>query len=146
MTGLRRLAAPALALVVATVLGACGTAPSPTGLCERYAEVQASVQQLASAPVASGTTEQLQASADQLHQQVDKLRDALDRIQAVSDGRLDQAIGVARQQLDEIRAALVVARYAAAETLAPQITQAGEDIRAALAPVRNLLDSQCATG
>ena len=63
-----------------------------------------------------------------------------------SDGRLDQAIGVARQQLDEIRASLVVAKYQAAETLGPQITQAVDDLRASLAPVTKLLDSQCASG
>lgn len=146
MTVPRRLAAPALAVAVAVVLGACGTAPSPTGLCDRYAEVTASVQQLRTAPMPSGPTEQLQADADQLRQQVDALKDALDRIQMMSDGRLDQAIGVARQQLDEIRAALVTAKYQAAETLGPQLTQAQDDVQAALAPVQNLLDSQCATG
>ncbi|HET8988193.1 MAG TPA: hypothetical protein VFN43_06740, partial [Humibacillus sp.] len=76
----------------------------------------------------------------------DKFADALDRIQMMSDGRLDSAIGQARQQLDEIRASLVVARYTAAETLGPQITQAVDDLENTLAPVTNLLESQCATG
>jgi hypothetical protein len=134
------------ALLVVGLLAGCGTVPSPTTLCDRYAEVTATVEQLRSAPAPSGPVEDLRTAADQLALRVDTLSDTLDRIQAVSDGRLDQAIGQARQQLDEVRAGLVTARYQAAETLGPQVTQAQEDLRVALAPVQGLLDSQCSTG
>lgn len=146
MTTPTRRLAPFVAVLLATAVAGCGTAPSPTGLCDRYSELRSSVKELRASAAPSGTVEQLQASADQLRQQADTLKDALDRIQMMSDGRLDQAIGVARQQLDEIRAQLVVAKYQAAETLGPQLTQAQEDLRAALAPVQQLLDSQCSNG
>jgi hypothetical protein len=142
-TTARRLAPT---LLVVGLLTACGTAPSPTGLCDRYAEVKASVQQLRSAPAPTGAVEGMRTTADQMVAQVDTLSSSLDRIQAVSDGRLDQAIGQARQQLDEVRAGLVTAKYQAAETLGPQLTQARKDLQAALAPVQGLLDSQCSTG
>jgi outer membrane PBP1 activator LpoA protein len=134
-------------VVIASVLVAgCGTAPPPQDACARYTELKATVEQLRATPVATGDVEQLRAAADELRLRADALKDALDRIQMVSDGRLDQAIGQARQQLDEIRASLVVAKYAAAETLVPQLTQAADDLRATVAPVANLLESQCATG
>ncbi|HET7763226.1 MAG TPA: hypothetical protein VFL46_12750 [Phycicoccus sp.] len=140
---IRRLA-PVLAATV--LLAGCGTAPSPTGLCDRYAELKASVAELRATPVPTGDVEQLRAAADDLRKSADAFRDALDRIQMMSDGRLDQAIGQARQQLDELRAQLATARYQAAETLAPQLAQARDDLRTALAPVQNLLDSQCSAG
>jgi chromosome segregation ATPase len=150
MTTPTRRVAPVLASLLTAVLvgglGGCGTAPSSVGLCDRYAELKTSVQQLRASTAPSVTVEQLRADADRLRQQVDKLADALDRIQMMSDGRLDSAIGQARQQLDEIRAQLVVAKYQAAETLGPQLTQAQDDLRAALAPVQQLLDSQCSAG
>lgn len=144
MTHLTRHLVPAL--VTAALLAGCGTAPAPQGACARYADLKATVEQLRATPVPSGDLEQLRATADQLRLKLDAAKDALDRIQMMSDGRLDQAIGVARQQLDEIRASLVVAGYAAAETLAPQLTQAVDDLENTLAPVTNLLESQCATG
>ncbi len=134
------------ALVAVALLAGCGTAPAPQGACARYADLKATVEQLRASPVPSGDLEQLRAAADQLRLRLDAAQDALDRIQTTTDGRLDQAIGVARQQLDEIRASLVVAKYSAAETLGPQVTQAADDLKATLAPVTNLLDSQCATG
>jgi DNA repair ATPase RecN len=133
-------------LVASALLAGCGTAPSPTGICDRYAELKASVAEIRANPVPTGDVEQLQATADDLRKSADAFRDALDRIQMMSDGRLDQAIGQARQQLDELRAQLTVARYQAAETLAPQLAQARDDLRTALAPVQNLLDSQCPAG
>ena len=142
-TSSRRLA-PLVALLVTAVVAGCGTAPSPTGLCDRYTELKASLADARASVAPSTTVDQLRAQADQLRQRADRLKDALDRIQMMSDGRLDQAIGVARQQLDELRAQLVVAKYQAAETLGPQLTQAQDDLRAAIAPVRQLLDSQCA--
>jgi hypothetical protein len=144
MTHLTRHLVPAL--VAAALLAGCGTAPAPQGACARYADLKATVEQLRATPVPSGDLEQLRSAADQVRLKLDAAKDALDRIQMMSDGRLDQAIGVARQQLDEIRASLVVAKYTAAETLGPQITQAVEDLKNTLAPVTNLLDSQCATG
>jgi len=134
------------AVIAATLLAGCGTAPAPQGACDRYSELKATVEQLRASPVPIGDVEQLRAAADQVRLKLDAARDALDRIQMMTDGRLDQAIGVARQQLDEIRASLVVAKYAAAETLGPQVTQAADDLAAALAPVQNLLDSQCISG
>jgi hypothetical protein len=144
MTHLTRRLAPAL--LAAALLAGCGTAPVPQDACARYADLQATVQQLRATPAPSGEVEQLRAAADQLRVELDAANDALDQIQMTTDGRLDQAIGQARQQLDEIRAELVVAKYAAAETLGPQITQAADDLQTAITPVMNLLDSYCAGG
>ncbi len=134
------------AVIAAALLAGCGTAPAPQGACARYADLKATVDQLRTSPVPSGDIEQLRAAADQARLKLDAAKDALDRIQMMTDGRLDQAIGVARQQLDEIRASLVVAKYTAAETLGPQVTQAVDDLKVTLAPVTKLLDAQCATG
>lgn len=144
MTSLTR---PLLAAAcAAALLAGCSTAPAPQDLCPAYEDLKATVQQVAAASVPTDDIEQLRVQADALRTQADAVRDLLDRIQMVSDGRLDQAIGTARQQLDEIRASLVTAKYQAAETLGPVLTQAREDLSQAVAPVKNLLDSQCATG
>ena len=100
-----------------------------------YADLKATVEQLRASPVPSGDVEQLRAAADQLRLKLDAAKDALDRIQMMSDGRLDQAIGVARQQLDEIRASLVVAKYSAAETPRSAGHPGGRRPRGPLAPV-----------
>lgn len=128
------------------LLAGCSTAPAPQEACPAYEDLKASVQQILSAPVPTGDVDALKAQADDLRTQADAVRDLLDRIQAVSDGQLDQSIATARQTVDEIRASLAVARYKGAETLAPQVAQAREDVRTAVAPVKNLLDSQCSTG
>ena len=75
--------------------------------------------------------------------QADKVRDTLDQIQRVSEGRLDTAIANARLSVDEMRESLIVARYDAAETLGPKITEAQANLRAAYAPVASALDTQC---
>lgn len=132
--------------VTGLLLAGCGTAPEPQGVCDRYAELQASVEELRATPPAADDVEQLRATADQLREQADALSDLLDRIQAASDGRLDQAIGQARQQVDELRAALATAKYQKAETLAAQLDEVRDELRTTLAPLKNLLDSQCAAG
>jgi hypothetical protein len=140
-TGIRRLA---LALVATGVLAGCGTAPAPQGLCTRYDELKAAAQQLRETPKPTGGVEELRTAADELGTRVDAFLASLDQIQAVSDGRLDQAIGQARQQLDELRVQLATAGSQAAETLSAQLAQTRKDIQTTLAPVKNLLDSQCA--
>lgn len=144
MTSTSRRLVP-LAIVLAVAAG-CGQTPAPQSTCDLYAELQTSVQELRASPASSEEIDRLRAEAKQLQQQVDEISAFLDQIQAASDGRLDQAIGEGQQKLDELRASLVTARYQAAETLAPQLDQIHEDLRTALAPVRYLLDSQCATG
>ena len=52
---------PLLAAALVMGLGACGTAPSPTGLCDRYTELKASVAQ-ARASVAPSATKCMDAS------------------------------------------------------------------------------------
>ena len=132
--------------VTGLLLAGCGTAPAPQGVCDRYADLQATVEELRSTPPASDDVEQLRATADQLREEADALSALLDQIQAASDGRLDQAIGQARQQLDELRVALATARYQKAETLASQLDEVRDELRTTLAPVKYLLDSQCAVG
>ena len=73
----------------------------------------------------------------------DKVRDTLDQVQRVSEGRLDTAIANARLSVDELRESLIVARYDAAETLGPKITEAQANLKEAYAPVASALDTQC---
>ena len=87
----------------------------------------------------------MQQQVDALRLQADKVRDTLDQVQRVSEGRLDTAIANARLSVDEMRESLIVARYDAAETLGPKITEAQENLRAAYAPVASALDTQCST-
>ena len=61
----------------------------------------------------------------------------------MSEGRLDTAISNARLRVDEMRESLVVARYDAAETLGPRITQAQDNLANAVAPVVAAIATQC---
>lgn len=134
------VAATALSLLLA----GCAQDPASQDLCARYADFQKASGELSSAPPLEGTdAEQLQQQVDALRLQADKVKDTLDQIQRVSEGRLDTAIANARLRVDEMRESLVVAKYDAAETLGPKITQAQDNLRNAVAPVVGALATQC---
>ncbi len=144
----RRLA-PALlaaALLAAALLAGCGADPAGQDLCARYDDLKAAVEDLRAAPPIDTTNvDEVQQQVDALRLQADKVRDTLDQIQRVSEGRLDTAIANARLSVDEMRESLIVARYDAAETLGPKITEAQANLREAYAPVASALDTQCST-
>lgn len=133
-------------LTVLALAAGCGQAPAPQSACDRYADLQASSQELRDEVAGAEGVDELRSAAKQLDQKLAEISAFLDQIQAASDGRFDQAITEASARLDEQRAALVSARYQAAETLGPQLEQIREDVRSALGPVKYLLDSQCAAG
>lgn len=130
----------AIALVVAA---GCGADPADQDLCAQYADVKAAVEELRSEGLQTENAEEFQASVDDLRKRADVVRDELDQLQRVSEGRLDTAIGLARQRAAEMRESLAVARYEAAETLGPQITAAQEDLDQAYAQLTQRLDTQC---
>ena len=134
----------ALVALASFLLTGCGVDPASQDLCARYADLKAAVADLRAAPSLEGTdAEALQAQVDAMRLQADKVRDTLDQIQRVSEGRLDTAIASARASIDDMRESLIVARYDAAETLGPKITEAQANLRAAYAPVAASLDTQC---
>jgi outer membrane murein-binding lipoprotein Lpp len=140
----RRLAT---VLLAAGLLAGCGAAdPAGQDLCARYDDLAAAVEDLEAAPpLDTSNADAVQQQVDALRLQADKVRDTLDQVQRVSEGRLDTAIANARLSVDEMRESLIVARYDAAETLGPKITEAQANLREAFAPVASALDTQCST-
>jgi outer membrane murein-binding lipoprotein Lpp len=139
-----RLAAVVLA---AALLGGCARDnPAAQDLCARYDDVKAAVQELEATPALDTTNaDAVQEQVDALRLRADKVRDTLDQVQRVSEGRLDTVIANARLSVDAMRESLIVARYVAAETLGPKITEAQANLREAYAPVASALDTQCST-
>ena len=130
--------------VAALLLAGCGADPAGQDLCARYADLKAAVGDLRAAPQIDPTNaEAVQQQVDAMRLQADKVRDTLDQVQRVSEGRLDTAIANARLRVDEMRESLIVARYDAAETLGPKITEAQANLAEAYAPVASALDTQC---
>ena len=133
----------AFASVAVVLLSGCGADPADQDLCAQYADVKAAVDELRSEGLQTDNAEEFQASVDDLRARADVVRDELDQLQRVSEGRLDTAIGLARQRAAEMRESLVVATYEAAETLGPQITAAQEDLDEAYTQLKQRLDTQC---
>jgi ATP-dependent Clp protease ATP-binding subunit ClpA len=130
--------------IASVLLAGCGVDPAGQDLCARFADVQAAVEDLEAAPALdTANADAVQQQVDALRLQADKVRDTLDQVQRVSEGRLDTAIANARLSLDELRESLIVARYDAAETLGPKITEAQANLKEAYAPVASALDTQC---
>jgi len=130
--------------IASLLLAGCGADPAGQDLCARYADLKAAVGDLRAAPqIDTSNAEAVQQQVDAMRLKADKLRDTLDQIQRVSEGRLDTVIANARLSVDELRESLIVARYDAAETLGPKITQAQANLRTAYAPVASALDTQC---
>ena len=126
------------------LLAGCGVDPAGQDLCARFVDVQAAVEDLEAAPAIDATNaDAVQQQVDALRLQADKVRDTLDQIQRVSEGRLDTVIANARLSVDAMRESLIVARYDAAESLGPKITEAQANLKAAYAPVAAALDTQC---
>jgi hypothetical protein len=134
-------------LLATALLGGCGGAdPARQDLCARYDDLKAAVGDLEAAPSLDRVNaDAVQQQVDALRLQADKVRDTLDQVQRVSEGRLDTVIANARLSLDAMRESLIVARYDAAETLGPKITEAQANLREAYAPVASALDTQCST-
>ena len=134
------------ALLAVPLLAGCGVDPTAQDLCARYDDLKEAVDALRAAPPLDRTkSDELQQQVDALRLQADKVRDTLDQVQRVSEGRLDTVIANARLSVDAMRESLIVARYDAAETLGPKITEAQANLREAYAPVASALDTQCST-
>jgi outer membrane murein-binding lipoprotein Lpp len=134
----------ALVAIAPLLLAGCSADPAGQDLCARYADLKAAVGDLEAAPrLRSTNVEEVQKQVDAVRLKADKVRDTLDQVQRVSEGRLDTAIANARLSLDELRESLIVARYDAAETLGPKITEAQANLKEAYAPVASALDTQC---
>lgn len=133
-------------VIACLLLAGCGVDPASQDLCARYADLKTAVAELREAPKPDpANAEEFQQQVDDLRLKADKVRDTLDQVQRVSEGRLDTVIANARLRVDEMRESLVVARYDAAETLGPKITEAQAALRTAYAPVAAALDTQCAS-
>jgi len=137
----------AAVLLAGALLAGCSSAdPAAQDLCARYDDLKSAVGDLEAAPRLDTTdAAAVQKQADALRLQADKVRDTLDQVQRVSEGRLDTMIATARLSVDAMRESLIVARYDAAETLGPKITEAQANVREAYAPVASALDAQCST-
>ena len=138
-----RFAVVSTAVAALVLVTGCGSDPAGQDLCAQYADVQAAMEQLRSDGLQTENAEEFRSSVDDLRQRADLVRNELDQLQRVSEGRLDTAIGLARQRAAEINESLTVATYEAAETLGPQITAAQEELETAFAQLNQRLQTQC---
>ena len=138
-----RFAVVSTAVAALVLVTGCGSDPAGQDLCAQYADVQAAMEQLRSDGLQTENAEEFRSSVDDLRQRADLVRNELDQLQRVSEGRLDTAIGLARQRAAEINESLTVATYEAAETLGPQITAAQEELETAYAQLNQRLQTQC---
>ncbi|WP_141937778.1 hypothetical protein [Microbacterium sp. SLBN-154] len=129
MLGLTVLAAP--------LLGGCADLATQD-LCAQYDDVVASVEELRATDPVSTKAEQIRAAAAEVS-------DELDQFQAVTEGRLDDAVTRLRESVDAVRQAAVDAGADARETASPLIEQSIQGVRDAWAGVQNIAESQCPT-
>jgi hypothetical protein len=137
--GWPRRATSAASLLLVLPLAACGGYAEDiraADLCARYDQAVAAADDFRQQDLVA------EGSAD-VRAEVDQLQANLDQLQAVAEGRLDQAISDLQTALDEVTQAAVdagdEARQAAQELVAEDL----EDVATAWATVRGALEAEC---
>ena len=123
------------AVLCLPLLAACADT-AEQDLCTQYDELVTAAQQLREQEPVTGTVEELRAASA-------KLRAELDQFQAVSEGRLDEAISRLRANVDAVRQAAVDAGTEARETARPLLEDAMKNVDQAWAVVQDLAEKQC---
>jgi hypothetical protein len=132
-----RCAAPAL-VAMAFLLAGCGSNLAAQDLC-------ANAKALSSAVTDMQSLKPDGAKLDELNGKVDAAIAKLDRLQAVSEGRLDSAISTLRANLAGVSQALTAAGNDAFDAAAPQLTASLDELRASYAALAQSLAVQCPT-
>ncbi|HEX6249378.1 MAG TPA: hypothetical protein VFZ64_16030 [Nocardioidaceae bacterium] len=105
-------------------------------LCTQYEELVVAADELRAKDPASTEVEELRAAADDV-------RAELDQFQAVSEGRLDDAISRLRANVDAARQAAVDAGDEARETVQPLIQDALERVEESWLILQGIAETQC---
>ncbi|MGA8046565.1 MAG: hypothetical protein WCA30_09905 [Dermatophilaceae bacterium] len=122
-----------LLLVVPLVAG-CSDAATQD-FCTQYEDLVAAAEELRATDPVTADVEELRAAADDVS-------DELDQFQAVSEGRLDDALTRLRERVDEVRQA-AVAEAEALEAARPLIQEDLAQVESAWLAVQDLVETQC---
>lgn len=123
------------AILCLPMIGACADT-AQQNFCTQYDQLVAAAQALREQDPVSGDVEALRAASA-------KLSAELDQFQAVSEGRLDDAISRLRADIDAVRQAVLAAGSQAAETARPLIEDAMKNVNEAWAVVQERAARQC---
>lgn len=122
------------ALLCAPMLAGCANSTTQD-FCGQYEELVAASEELRAKDPATAEVEELRAAADSVSNQ-------LDRFQAVSEGRVDDALTRLRERVDEVRQA-AVAEAEALEAARPLIEEDLAQVESAWLVVQDLVETQC---
>lgn len=117
------------------LLGACADTAAQD-FCTQYDELVAAAAELRE-------QDPLTAKADDLRTRAEAFRAELDQFQAVSEGRLDQAISRLRADIDAVRQAAADSGTEAVEAARPLAEDAMEQVNEAWTLVQSLAETQC---
>ncbi|MDF2092926.1 hypothetical protein P0Y31_11285 [Knoellia sp. 3-2P3] len=131
----RTVGAAALCL---PVLVACADT-AEQDFCTQYDQLVTAAQELREQDPVAGNVEELRAAAA-------KVSAELDQFQAVTEGRLDEAISRLRADVDAVRQAVVAAGTEAVDTARPLIEDAMKNLNEAWAVVQERAARQCPDG
>jgi hypothetical protein len=124
----------ASALLVVPLLAGCGDAATQD-FCSQYEDLVTAAEELRAKDPAATQAQELRSAADDVS-------DELDQFQAVSEGRLDDALTRLRERVDEVRQA-AVAEAEALEAARPMIQEDLAQVESAWLVVQDLVETQC---
>jgi ABC-type transporter Mla subunit MlaD len=119
---------------VLLLVTACGD-PSTRDFCTQYQNLVGAVEELQATDPATADVDEVRAAANDVTV-------ALDQFQAVSEGRLDDAITRVRDRVDNVRQA-AVAGAQALEDARPLIEDDLAQLRSAWAQLQDFAETQC---
>jgi hypothetical protein len=124
----------AAVLLIAPLLASCGD-PSSRDLCTQYGELVAAAEELQAKDPMTADVEELRAA-------VNEVSVALDQVQAVSEGRFDDALTRMRDRVNDLRQAAVDSAEGIEETRA-LIQEDLAEVRSAWSAVQDRIETQC---
>jgi len=126
-------------LASAVLLGGCSAMTEnaqSADLCTQFDQLVEAADELKDA-------EPGQARADELRAQAGRVRDNVDQVQAVADGRLDDALSALEASLADLRSDLVAAGEEARKTTVPLVKEDLQAVRDRWAVVKDRVAAQC---
>lgn len=135
LTARRLGAALGSALLCLPLLSGCGDTASQD-FCAQYEDLVTAAEELRAKDPATTDIDELRAASEDVQAE-------LDQFQAVTEGRLDDALTRLRANIDEVRQAAVDAGAEARETAQPLIEDALDNVRDAWLIVQDIAETQC---
>lgn len=135
-TTARRLGASLGSVVLGVQLLSSCADTAAQEFCSQYDDLVVAAQKLREVDPATTRVEELRAAADDVQAE-------LDQVQAVAEGRLDDAISRLRANVDAARQAAVDAGTEALETARPLIQDALDRVEEAWSIVQDIAEQQC---